>query len=184
MKRVIGYVESLECALNGPDHRPSMVVKLSRDQVEALIKLIEDSVESNGREWFILSITHDNLTRLKVLRGVTPDFEAEAAANYLRGDVLRVNCTQRSCNITFASRVGCTWLLEELRSACARMRRFLEIVVPNRWNKKDLIEFIPDTESEMVDLEEHQRLAEAGAVLAGTVLPEEDFSDWPGAKGG
>jgi len=181
MNRGIGYVQCLESQLNGPKHRPAMVARLNRDQVEALIKLIEDAVESNGRNWFILSITHDNLTRLKVMRGVTPDFEARAAENYLRGDVLRVNCTQRSCNITFAGRLGSTWLIEELQAACARMRSFIQIVVPNRWNKKDLIEFIPDTESKTADPDEHLRLAEASAILAGEILPDEDFSDWPGA---
>lgn len=178
MRRVIAYVDCLACELNGPESHPAMRASFSRDQIGTLIEIIQDAASSNGREWLILSITGDNLTRWKVLRGVTPNFEMEAATNYLRGDTLRINTTQKSCNITFSARLGRTWLVDELRLVHARARKRISFVVPNRWNKKDLIEFISDTDREAEDSQEHNRLADMGASVAAETWSNEDFSDW------
>jgi|GEM_PF-2236087 len=178
MRKVIAYVDCLACELNGAESHPAMRASFSRDQIGTLIEVLQEAAGSNGREWLILSITGDNLTRWKVLRGVTPNFEMEAAANYLRGDTLRVNTTQKSCNITFSVRLGRTWLVEELRAVHARARNQISLVVPNRWNKKDLIEFIADTDREAEESQEHNRLGEMGAVVAAESWSNEDFSDW------
>jgi hypothetical protein len=123
-------------------------------------------------------VTYDDPTRLRLVRGDTPGYEAGAATIYLRGEIVKVTGREGSCNIDFSGPVGALLLAQRLQAARQRMRSFLEIRVPNRQRKKNLIEFIPDTELEARESAEHQKLALAGEALAADTLAENEFSDW------
>ena len=176
--RMIASITCSGCHLNGPGRQPFFRAKLDRQQSQELITRLEQCANADGRRWFLLLVTYDDTTRLLLMQQSPPAYEANAAPDYLRGDVLKVTGKKDSCNIEFSGRVGAPLLVERLQDVSRRMRRFLEIRVPNRWNKRNLIEFIPDTDLEAAQTPEHRKLALAGEALTGQAWTEDDFSDW------
>jgi hypothetical protein len=123
--------------------------------------------------------SRESLKRARVTEKTSiPQYESAAAPNYVRGDVLHVMSTDYSCNIDFAGSRAGTWLLEEIEEVQKRMRRFMELIVPNRRNKPDLVQFTADTASQASESEEDERLGRMGLILASQVWPADDFSDW------
>lgn len=180
LRESIGYIEGLEGELNGPRKRPFYRIRFNRDQVRRLLAYLRRCTEA---KWFTLTATYEKPNRLRITKNLrVPDYERRASQIYLRGEAVRVSGDQGSCNIDFSGQVGRALLQENIRAAERNMEEYLDIQIPNR--KRNLIEFIPDTESRIIEADEQQRLAEAGAVLAGEVLPAEDFSHWPGAGRG
>ena len=177
--RTIGYIRCFDCHLNGPGKQPFFRARLDVEQSEALVGNLKRCAESLERTWFTLAITYDELSKLRLIRAITPRFESDAAEAYLRGEVFRVTGRDRSCNINF-SEVGAGLLAARLQMARSRMRRFVEICVPNRHRERNLIEFIPDVDLEAVESPEHQKLAHTGEALAGETWNSDDFSDWEG----
>jgi len=151
--------------------------RLTEPEVGQLVADLDRCAESDGPRWFTLTVTDEKPERLRLTEMPgAPQYELEAAAVYLRGDVFRVSGKAKSCNIDFSGRVGAVLLSERLRRAQARMRRFLEIRVPSR--KRNLIEFIPDTDLEAADSPEHDKLAQAGEALGADLGSSDEFSDW------
>lgn len=176
--RTLGYVPCFDCELNGPDKKPSFRVKIDTQGVGKLIELLQAHRSERGRGWVIITVTDNDLSRLRLVTGMTPGFEDGASDVYLRGEIFRANPTNRSCNITFSEQNGTGSLVSRLQIASERMRRFLEIRIPNRRREKDLIEFISDTELEALESIEHEKLAQTGSALTADVWENEDFSDW------
>ena len=181
--KTIMYITCSGCELNGPGKKPFFRVRLDAQESGELAKYLENCEGEQGRNWYAITATYDEPTKLKLIKGMTPAYEANAIPDYLRGEVLRVSGKNRSCNIEFSGQVGAPLLLERLQTVRKRMRRFLEIRVPNRSNKRNLIEFISDTDLEAIETLEHQRLVQAGGVLASEIFPEDDFSDWESHDG-
>lgn len=176
--RMIASITCSGCELNGPAKQPFFRAKLDRQQSAELIEHLEQCANVGKRQWFLLLVTYDDTTRLRLMQQGPPAYEANAAEVYLRGEVLKVTGQKDSCNIEFSGRVGAPLLVERLQTVRQRMRRFLEIRVPNRWSRRNLIEFIPDTELEAAKTAEHHKLALAGEALTGEAWTEDDFSDW------
>lgn len=179
--RTFSYLQCLSARLNGKQARPFFWARLDRDQAQALVKDLTECAGNPEREWFLLTWTSDDVQRLRLLKGVTPDYERAAACDYARGDVFRVT-GETSCNIDF-SRDGAAVLARRLQSALNRVRRFVEIRVPNRHNKRSLIEFVPDTDLEAAESPEHDKLALIGEAVGAELLAREDFADWESADG-
>lgn len=128
------------------------------------------------RRWYTLAATYENPRRLRLMPERTPDFESAAAPLYVRGELLRVTGSPgASCNISFSAR-GAADLAGCLTRALADAHAWLEVRVPSR--KRDLVEFIPDSDVKPSEISEIESLGRTGEVLAGEVLPRDDFSDW------
>lgn len=181
--KTIAYIPCFGCELDGPDKKPCFRVRLDRQRVGDLIKHLKVHTKERGRGWFIITVTYNDMTRLKLVKGVTPGYESSAADVYLRGEILRVSCTDRSCNITFSQQDGIRSLVTRLQAVQERMRRFLEIRIPNRRREKDLIEFIPDIDLEAMESAEHEKLSQVGGALAAEVWADDDFRDWESQDG-
>lgn len=180
-RKTIGYIECAQAELRGRSGRPFFRIRLEAAQTSDLLRLLKRCAASPNREWFALTSTHEKPERLKLTEQRTPNYEINAAPLYLRGEPVRISGDEGSCNIDFSGAVGGVLLMERLRSAQRRMRRFVEIRIPSR--KRNLIEFIPDTDLEAMESAEHQRLAQAGGALAADTWSNEDFSDWESQDG-
>ncbi len=181
--RTIGYIPCFDCELHGREKKPCFRVKVDAQGVGSMIKLLQEHRREQGRGWVIITVTDNDMTRLRLLEGKTPGFETNASDVYLRGEILRVNPTDRSCNIRFSQQDGIRSFVSRLQTAQGRMRRFLEIRIPNRRLEKDLIEFIPDADLEALASVEHEKLSQAAGALAAEVWEDEDFSDWESQDG-
>jgi len=158
-------------------------VRFEAEQVAQLVRLLQECLERSqrggGRQWFTLTWSQESLKRARITEKVNiPQYESAAAPNYVRGDVLHVMPTEYSCNIDFAGLRAGAWMLEEIQEVQKRVRRFMEVIVPNRRNKQDLVQFVADTDLESRESDEHQRLGQMGLILASQVWPADDFSDW------
>lgn len=176
-RETIAYLECEYGELNDPGQRPFFRVRLSKGQLEELLRLLNDCAAAEGRAWYTLTATHEKPARLRLTRELrVPDYEQQAASIYLRGEPVRISGDGGSCNISFSGAVGGSLMVERVQMALMRARNNVDIRIPSR--KRNLIEFIPDTEREAEESREHQRLAETGATIVGDVWPNEDFSDW------
>lgn len=154
---------------------PFLSVLLTASQANALIKELR-RCGAQPRHWFTLVATRENPRRLRLKAEPTPEFEEDASPLYLRGDILRVTGTEgTSCNIAF-SNFAAMGLAERIEEAAGRMRNSLELRVRSR--RRSLVEIIPDVDAAIADAPELDGIGRAGAILAGSVLPIEDFSDW------
>ena len=180
-RNTVGYVECAEGQLQGRNGRPFFRVRLDVSQTRVLLKYLDRCAASRNREWFTLTSTHDKPERLKLTRKRPPDYEVRAAPLYVRGDPIHISGNEGSCNIAFSGEFGGKMLADRLRTAQERMRRFVDMVVPNR--KRQLIVFLPDVDLEAGISDEHQRLGQAGAALSATIWSSEDFADWESSDG-
>lgn len=176
---VAGYVTCEQVELRGPTAKPFFCARLGITEAKKLLELLTRLAGSETRDWYYLVSSTPNLERLRLVDlDRTPAFERAAAQDYLRGELFRVSGGSDSCNIEFSAPVGARLLAERLRSTLTRARCHIQIVVPNRHGKKDLVELIADTDSAADDGDEFDRLGSAGEELAAQTLPAEDFSDW------
>jgi len=176
-RETIAYVECEYGELNDPPHRPFFLVRLNQAQGKELLQHVKACVMAKGREWYTLTATHEKPARLRLTHEVEiPDYEQRASSIYLRGEPVRISGNGGSCNINFSGAVGARLAAERIEAALARARRSLDIRILSR--KRNLVEFIPDTEREAQESLEHEHLAETGANMAVEVWPSEDFSDW------
>jgi hypothetical protein len=131
-----------------------------------------------GRRTTTLTATYHQPNRLRITQVEAPDYELRAAAQYVRGDVLRVQGKERvSCGLDVSARFGVPLLREQLAEAMTKAREYVEFRVPSR--KRDIVEFIPDSElKRLARADDTELLAKASMWAAGRVLPPEDFSDW------
>jgi hypothetical protein len=150
--------------------------ELGPEQVSMLAGELAACAARQDRCWFSLTVTRDNVHRLKLTEDHrTPRYESDAARSHVRGDVLRIQ-VQKSLNIVF-SPVGARLLHDALASAAGRMAHFLRLRACVPRQHRSLIEFVPDSEL-AGPIDELDRLAAAGEAAGGEVLPPEDFSDW------
>jgi hypothetical protein len=178
-KTLLGVVHCDQVALNGPTGKPFFSAKLSKAEGSNLLHLLDELGQHEGPGWYLLAASSPDPKRLRLVDfDRTPAYELDAEGEYLRGELFRVTGKEDSCNINFSGPVGARLIAERLRAALARADSFIDIVVPNRHGKKDLIEFIPDTDRESEPGQEHERLALAGDALAADLLVDDDFSDW------
>jgi hypothetical protein len=145
-------------------------VKLDKNGAAAeLERLLAPTV--GARRGVSLTTDLHDANRLRLTEVQAPDFEAAAAARYLRGNALRVSGRPgNSCNLDLSARFGVPPLLDQLTDARAAAVRFVLLRVPSR--ARDLLEIIPD-----IELEE-TALGRAGDALAGDVWTHDDFADW------
>lgn len=160
-------------------HLKAYELDLDRPAIEALRRLLA-GVQNQARPCgYVLAATGDNLSRVRVLRDPPPQYELRAAREYVRGDVVRVTGSAKSCNI-YITAVGAAMLSDRLAKAAARMQATVRVrarVVHRRAEShRSLVEFLPDTD--LISSAEDRRLGQAGALLAAEVWPAEDFSDW------
>ena len=171
----LGDVRGFGGVLGGAG-QPFYEVKLPLDLVPQLEQLL---LAGGGRRGGV-SVTSDfhDPNRLRVTRVDPPGYEAAAAARYVRGNTLSVSGrTGNSCNIDLSAKSGVPNLVHELQDARAAAASFILIRVPSR--ARHLVEIIPDVELASAD---DADLGQAGAALAGYVLPAEDFSDWEAGR--
>ncbi len=155
-------------------------LRIGRAEAEELLRLLDAADGAAGRpNGVILAATCENWSRLRALLDPAPRYEIVAAQDYLRGDVVRVTGSKRSCNI-FLSGIGAAMLQERLRAAANRMTDWVEMrarVVHRRAaSQRSLVEFVPDADLRR-ELEA-TRLGRTGEALAGDVWTAEDFKDW------
>lgn len=140
-----------------------------------LLDGLRECERGNDRSWFTATMTTDDLTRIRVMRGSTAHYEKHAADAYARGDSFRVSGGKKSMNVDFSS-IGAGLLANALERALARADTLLVIRIPSR--NRHLLEFIPDVDLPIELADDADKLARAGELLAGSVLEPEDFSDW------
>lgn len=172
--RTVGYIDCREPKLNEQSHG-FFEAELTLEAAAQLALLLEQCAADGVRAWFTATMTSDNLKRLRVIRSKTPAYELGAADDYARGEVFRVTGGKKSVNINFSG-IGAGLILDRLRSAVGRAKQFVLLRI--RSSKRDLLEFIPDTEIVNAADVEAARLALSGEALAGAVWPADNFSDW------
>jgi len=178
----VAYIECEDGELNGPRGRPFFRVRLNKAQAAELLGYLVDCASSNGREWYMLTATHEKPSRLRLTQELrVPEYEQQAASIYLRGEPVRISGEDGSCNISFSGAVGGKLLVERVEAGAERARRFLDIRILSR--KRNLIDFLPDIDLEALESVEHQKLAHAGTLLAAETWSVEDFSDWEAHDG-
>ena len=179
-RRGMGEVQGSDAKLvDRPDgHLKLYRIRLAKEQCVGLAAMLEDRAgEPPGR---ILAATGEKPERLRVLSVPVPDYELAAAENYVRGDVVRVTGTARSCNASL-SRIGADLVRNRLSAALKRAHEWVEFrarVVRFRAEEgpRCLIELVPDVDVQ--GAEEDRRLGEAGVALAGSVWTAAEFEDW------
>lgn len=157
-------------------------LRLPVDQVETLASLmpmLDD--HAAGR---VLTATHDNLARLRVVADPLPGYERRAAGQYVRGDAVRVTGSARSCNIA-CSHVGAELIGARLRLARQEADQWVEFrarVVRHTEDEgpRSLIEIVPDRQ--LLAIRSDRELGETGNKLAGEVWTHEQFRDWEQAE--
>lgn len=149
---------------------------LPLEQCQALDGLLAGAGAAQ-RHTTTLTASFQQPDRLSVTEIEPPEYELRVAAQYVRGDVLRVQGKEGvSCGLDISARFGVPLVREQLGLARARARQYVEFRVPSR--KRDVIEFIPDVDLPAAD----QDLLVAGSMSAiAAVLAPEDFSDWENA---
>jgi hypothetical protein len=154
---------------------PFYSVRFGLPQCKELDGLLAKSGAQRRRTTTLTASFHQP-NRLRLTEVNPPDYEFRAAACYVRGDVIRVQGKEGvSCGLDLSARFGVPIVREQLGLAMAKAREYVELRVPSR--KRDVIEFIPDTEL-------NAPVSDEDALIAGSVgaltdaLPPEDFSDW------
>lgn len=162
-----------------PDGRlQQFSVVLTCEQVGRLASLLDDRPQTPpGR---ILVATAPKLSRIRVVADPLPAYERSAGSEYVRGDVLRVTGSDRSCNV-FASRLGAELLAARIRAAIGRASEWVELrarVVRFQPDEgpRSLVEIVPDVELKAE--RDDERIGATGAALAEQVWPSDDFADW------
>lgn len=171
-RTVLGYVNGQSGQFG---RLPFFALRLSLDQAAALDGLL-GRAGAQSRNTTTLTASFHQPARLRVTEIEPPDYELRAAAQYVRGDVVRVQGKEGvSCGLDVSARFGIPLLREQLSAARGRARDFLELRVPSR--KRDLVEFVPDVD---LTTTSDEAAALAAAQVAG--LEAEDFSDWEAAS--
>jgi hypothetical protein len=183
-RNTIGQVYGTDGHLGEDSGEPFFQIHLARSAADEMRTLLgRATVEDDSRTWVIITADHSNANRLRVTTVEPPAYERDAAANYFRGDVLRVSGRPgRSCNLDLSSRFALREFCRVMDDARARSINFTVLRVPSR--KNDLVEWIPDAElhpDARHGMDEAARLGQTGAVIAGEVFGDADFSDWEGA---
>lgn len=171
MSRVtLGYVVGRSGRFDrDPFYRLSLPADASRELDRLLAK-----ANGGARRTATLTATYEEPDRLRVTEAEAPAYEHRAAAQYVRGDVLRVQGRQGvSCGLDMSARFGVPLIREQLRLALSRCREYVEMRVPSRVH--DVVEFVPDVD--LIPSEENS-LVSGSTAAATAVLPAEDFSDW------
>jgi hypothetical protein len=149
-------------------------IRLRAAECQRLSALLAPREERDARHWYILTVTHDQRDRVRVLYDPAPQYEQRAADGYLRGDILRVVGESGSCNINVSS-LGARLMVERLQAAAARMREWVELRADRRWS---VVEIVPDVAAPVPNSDDHDQLTIAGEKLAAETWPADDFSDW------
>ena len=152
---------------------PFYRLRLPTPKCEELDSLLAKA-DGQHRRTTTLTASFHQADRLRVTEVDPPEYELRAAAQYVRGDVLRVQGKEGiSCGLDISARFGIPLVREELRRAMTRAAEFVEFRVPSR--NRDVIEFVAD-----VDLREDEGKVFVAASTAAAVatLPTEDFTDW------
>jgi len=176
VRKKLGYVVGSDGCLNPGGGTPFYRVSLGTQSIDELLVQL-DTASQVERAWFTITVTEDNLNRLRIIEARVPAFEKNAPPNYVRGTVLRVS-GQKSLNVDFSSPVGAQLLAQQLRGARDGMDQYVEFRVPSR--KRDLVIFVPDVALDPLPTSETDKLSMAGEKLTGEVWSREDFSDWEG----
>ncbi|MDP9175184.1 MAG: hypothetical protein M3O30_15155 [Planctomycetota bacterium] len=155
------------------DRSPFYRLRLSIAECRRFDELLE-RVRAGHRCTATLTASFHQPDRLRVTEIEAPEYERRAAAQYIRGDVVRVQGREGiSCGLDVSGQFGIPLIRQQLGLAMARAAQYVEIRVPSR--KRDVVEFVPD-----VDLEsgEDNALVSGSVSAATSVLPREDFRDW------
>ena len=173
-RKVLGYVKGSRGRF---DHTPFYSLRLRLGECRELNELLA-KVDGQGRHTMTLAATFHQPDRLRLMEVEAPEYERRAAAQYVRGDIIRVQGKQGvSCGLDISGKFGVPLVREQLAGAMAKAKEFIEFRVPSR--KRDVIEFVPDTELiRSIERDDADLLAEASAAAAAEVLEPEDFSDW------
>lgn len=173
-RKVLGYVIGSGGRF---DRAPFYSLRLRLVQCRELNKLLAMS-DGQGRRTTTLTASFHQPDRLRVTEIEAPDYERRASAQYVRGDVIRVQGKQGvSCGLDISAKFGVPLVREQLAGAMGKAMNYIEFRIPSRG--RDVIEFIPDTELKTaVRTDDTDLLAEASVALAAEVLVPEDFSDW------
>lgn len=154
-------------------------VRLDKAAAGHLAALLSEADSTVPPRRYGLAATRENFRRLRVVRGGLPKYEQSAAREYVRGDVLHVTGSEKSCNIAISA-IGAAMIAEKLRAATARAQEWIElrvrVVHRRREGHRSLMEFVPDVE--LVARAEDRGFGELGAALTGESWPADDFSDW------
>lgn len=176
MPSVIEYYRASNVELRGQGGQPFFRARLAREDARHLIGRLRELAASEGREWFFLTSSTPAPERLRLMNlDRTPEYELRAAPRYVRGQVFTVTGGAQSCNINF-SVDGAALLADRLSEAVDDAVEYVEIRVPNRRRKLQLVEFLSDRE--LAAGAEQESLGMTGELLASETLPREDFSDW------
>jgi hypothetical protein len=173
-RKVLGYVNGSRGRF---DRTPFYSLRLPLAQCRELKKLLAKT-DGQGRRTATLTANSRQPDRLSITETQAPDYERRAAAQYVRGDVIRVQGREGvSCGLDISAKFGVRLVQEQLAGAMNEAKDYIEFRVPSR--KRDVIEFIPDTELKPAPgAHEADLWAEASVALAAEVLVPEDFSDW------
>jgi hypothetical protein len=154
----------------------SFTLRLSKLSVARLCDLVQAHAPPTG---YILTVTGEDMNRLRIISDPLPGYEQAAAAEYLRGDVARVTGSGRSCNIYLAAQ-GVPSFRQAMLASVGRCAEWVELRarVVHRREKgaRSLLEFLPDVD--VLGEQESRRLAETEARLAADILTDESFADW------
>lgn len=183
-KTLLGVVRATRVHLGKPTDKPFFRAILDLVEGRSLHSLIDHLAHQPGRRWYYIVSSNPDPKRLRVVDlNRTPAYEQSAAPNYLLGQVFRVSGKGKGFNINFSGPVGAGLLADRLQVAISQAKNEIELVIPNR-RERDLIEFVADTQREFTPSTEHQRLTDAGAAMAASAWPAEDFSDWESGSSG
>jgi hypothetical protein len=168
-RKTLGYVQGARGRFStSPFYRLHLPV---HDACPKLDQLLQKAA-TEGRVTATVTASFHQPDRLRITMVNAPDYEQRAAAQYVRGDVIRIQGRVGvSCGMDVSGQFGVPLLREKLGDAVRRAKEFVELRVPNR--KHDVVEFWPD-----VDLLPNDDIVSASVAAAGAVLPKEDFSDW------
>jgi hypothetical protein len=179
MVTIIEYYQANEIELRGKGEQPFFRARLARTDAQRLVDRLRELANSKERDWYFLTSSDPDRRRLRLGRDRTPGYELQAAPRYVRGDVITVNGGPHSCNILF-SVAGADLLAGRLSAAVDDSDENVEIRVPNRRRKLQLIELLSDRE--LAAAAEQDILGRSGELLLTEILPGDDFSDWEQSK--
>lgn len=165
----IGQLRGYDAAL-GTAGQPFYQVKIPLTVLPQLTQILSSA--SAGRGGLSITTDYHDPNRLRITRVAPPGYEAAAANRYVRGNLSISGRAGASCNIDLSVKSGAKDLISELQSAGAVAASYVLVRVPSRG--RHLVEVIPDLEL----VAAADDFAQAGAALAGHVLPAEDFAEW------
>ena len=156
-------------------------LRLPKPQAERLAAMLDDAAGTPpGRT---LTATEENLNRLRVVADPLPEYERRAGPEYVRGDVLRVTGSQKSCNIS-ATRHGADLISARIRAVVGRAREWIEfrakvVRYSPEEGPRSFVEVSEDVQ--VVAERDADALGRSGTALAGSVWTHEEFRDWEDA---